>query len=236
MKRAAGIVGLALLGQVLAGNGHAAAAQVAKTAYPAMASLARYLPADARAEIALARSAAPASISDSADVMVLGPRGYIVAVKGRNGFVCIVGRSWAMATTDPEFWNPAVRAPLCLNAAAARSYLPIYLMKTRLVLAGRSPTEVAQTVASAFASKQLPPLAPGAMCYMMSKQQYLNDDGKRWHPHVMFYQPGASAASWGGNFAASPVLASNDPQEHLTVFMVVVNRWSDGTPDQRAME
>ena len=48
-------------------------------------------------------------------------------------------------------------------------------MKTKLVLAGKSKTEIVQATASALDKKELPALEPGAMCYMMSKQQYLSD-------------------------------------------------------------
>ena len=113
-----------------------ARAQVENAAYLAKAPLDRYLMPDKDAEIALARSAAPASISDGAEVMVLGRKGYTTATKGRNGFLCLVERSWANATDNPDFWNPKVRAPICFNPPAARTFLPIFLMKTKLVLAG----------------------------------------------------------------------------------------------------
>ena len=198
--------------------------------YAAMAPLEQYLmPTDA--EIALARSAAPASVSGEATVMVLGRQGYTVAAQGSNGFVCYVERSWANKTDAREFWNPKARGPNCFNAAAARSITPIYLMKTRLVLAGKSKAEIAQTIAAALDSGELPALAPGAMCYMMSKDQYLNDGVHNWHPHVMFYGAGDVAKSWGANLQGSPVIATNDAQMRVTTFMVLVSHWSDGTPD-----
>jgi hypothetical protein len=194
-----------------------------------MAPLTAYLmPEDA--EIALARSAAPKSISDSAEVMVLGHDGYTTAVKGTNGFLCIVERSWGAATTDDFFWNPKIRAPICFNAAAARSFAPIYLMKTRLVLAGKSKADIVQATDSAFDNKELPALEPGAMCYMLSKQQYLNDQGKSWHPHLMFFVSGDVGKSWGADLPGSPIIAGNDPEERATIFMVWVGKWSDGTP------
>jgi hypothetical protein len=113
-----------------------------RLAYPAMAPFDQYLMPDENSEIALARSAAPASISDGAEVMVLGRNGYTTAVKGTNGFLCIVERSWGAATDHPEFWNPKVRAPICFNPPAARTFVPIYLMKTKLVLEGKSKTEI----------------------------------------------------------------------------------------------
>jgi hypothetical protein len=197
--------------------------------YPAMAPLENYLmPRDA--EIALARSAAPASVADDASVMVLERQGYTTAVQGRNGFVCYVERSWANTTDKPEFWNPKVRAPNCFNAAAAGSITPIYMMKTRLVLAGKSKAEIAQAIAAALDSGKLPALAPGSMCYMMSKGQYLNDQGQSWHPHVMFYAAGDVAKNWGANLPGSPMIAASDPQARVTIFMIVVHHWSDGTP------
>ncbi len=208
-----------------------AQAAPAKESYPAMAPLDQYLIPDAKAEIALARSAAAPAISDAAEVMVLGKEGYTTAAKGSNGFVCVVERGWGAATTDPNYWNPHVRAPICFNPAAARSFLPIYLMKTQLVLAGKSKAELLQATEAAFADKRLPALEPGAMCYMTSKQQYLSDnDPHNWHPHLMFFVAGDAAKSWGADLPGSPVISANDPEERATIFMVWVGKWSDGTP------
>lgn len=205
-------------------------AQAQTTPYSSMAPLDQYLISDKTSEIALARTAAPSSISDHAEIMVLGPNGYTTAVQGINGFLCFVERSWGALTTFPEFWNPRVRSPICFNAAAAKTFAPIYLMKTRLVLAGKSKPEILAATESAFNNKELPALAPGAMCYMLSRQQYLNDTGKSWHPHVMFFVSGDVAETWGANLPGSPVIAANDPEEHATIFMVWVGQWSDGTP------
>jgi hypothetical protein len=113
------IKGFALL--LVLGVAHQAMAQDARTTYPSMAPIEQYL-MDRTAEIALARSAAPESISGDAEVLVLGRHGFETAVKGKNGFVRTVERSWTSAP-DPDFWNSKVRVPECLNAAAARSYL-----------------------------------------------------------------------------------------------------------------
>src|SRR6202035_1255233 len=90
-----------------------AAAQAEKAPYPARAPVDQYLIADENTEIALARSAAPASIADGAEVMVL---------EGTNGFLCVVERSWGAATDAPEFWNPKIRSPICFNPQAARTF------------------------------------------------------------------------------------------------------------------
>jgi hypothetical protein len=201
----------------------------AEKAYPAMAPLDQYLIPDGNSEIALARTAAPSSISDGAEVMVLGPKGYTTAVKGTNGFLCLVERSWGAATDEQEFWNPKVRAPICFNPPAARTFAPIFLMKTKLVVAGKSKTEIVVATASALDKKELPALEPGAMCYMLSKRQYLGDRDMNWHPHLMFFVSGDAEKTWGANLPGSPIIAANDPEERVTIFMVLVGKWSDGT-------
>jgi len=215
----------------LLGAAWQAHAQDAKTPYPSMAPLDQYLIADPSAEIALARSAAPDSISHDAEVMVLGRHGYETAVKGKNGFVCLVERGWTAPIDDPNFWNPKLRGPLCLNAAAARTYLPFTIKKTEWVLAGQSKTQMFDNIKAALDKKELPMQEPGAMCYMLSKQQYLGDSAARWHPHVMFFVPQTEDVAWGANLAGSPVLANDDPEDRLTIFMVPVGKWSDGTSD-----
>ena len=109
--------------------------------------------------------------------------------------------------------------------------MPIFLMKTKLVVAGKSKTEIVEATASALDNKELPALEAGAMSYMMSKRQDLNDRGKIWHPHLMFFVPGDAAKSWGADLPGSPVMAADDPQERVTIFMVWVGEWSDGTPE-----
>jgi hypothetical protein len=198
------------------------------TPYPTMAPLSQYL-MPGNAEIVLARSAAPPSISSNATVLVLGHDGYTTAVHGTNGFTCLVERSWTAGIDDPEFWNPKLRGPNCYNAAATRSYVPIVLMRTKLILAGKSKAEAFAAVTSALDTGQLPALEPGAMCYMMSKQQYLNDSAKAWHPHLMFFVPLKTGQNSGADLTGSPVMSSDDPQDHLTILMVIVRHWSDGT-------
>ena len=113
-------------------------AQQTATPYRSMAPLDQYLIADPKAEIALAKSAAPASIADNAEVMVLERQGYKTAVAGTNGFLCIVERSWTAGFGDPGFWNPKIRGPICFNPPAVRTYLPMTIARTRLALAGKS--------------------------------------------------------------------------------------------------
>jgi len=206
-----------------------ARASDAKTPYPKMAPVDQYM-MERSAEIALAQSAAPPSISADAEVMVLGPHGYEVAVKGKNGFVCMVERGWTAGVDDPVFWNPKVRGPICFNPPAAQFNVPITVKKTELILAGRSKEQMAEAIKTAFDKKELPAMGPGAMCYMLSKQQILNDQGGNWHPHLMFFVPDTAPEAWGAGLAGSPVVVGvKDTLDRFTLFMIPVGHWSDGT-------
>src|SRR5882724_10954899 len=140
---------------VVLGTGQQAMAQDAASKYTKMAPIDQYGMADRAAEIALARTAAPESISRDAEVLVLARHGYETAVKGKNGFVCIVGRSWTSAA-DADFWDPKVRVPMCVNAAAARSYLLRITKTAELALAGHTLAQVNEAIAAAVAKKELP--------------------------------------------------------------------------------
>lgn len=206
-------------------------AQHAKTPYPAMAPLEQYLMPDRDAEIALARSAAPESISRDATVLVLRRHGYEKALEGKNGFVCVVERNWMAPFDHPEFWNPKNRGPVCYNPQAARSVLPITIKRTEQVMAGRSKVQIQDWEKAAYAKKELPAtLEPGAMAYMMSKSAYLTDEGSHNLAHLMIYTPVMEKANWGADVPNSPVLFLQQvPPEPFTVFLVPTGKWSDGT-------
>lgn len=209
-------------------------AQDAKAPYPAMAPLDQYLMADQGAEIALAKSAAPPAIANDATVLVLTREGYRTAIKGKNGFTCVVERSWMSPFDSPQFWNPRMRGPVCYNSPATRSVLPYTINRTRLVLAGVSKAEMRKKIEATVARKQLPVPEQGAMSYMLSKQGYLNDSAKHWHPHLMFHLPTTDAATWGADLPGSPILVDTEfppGPEPETIFMVPVDNWSDGTAD-----
>jgi hypothetical protein len=203
--------------------------------YSKMAPLDQYLIADRNAEIALARTAAPASISGDATIMVLTKRGYEEAVKGKNGFVCLIGRSWLAPLDEPELWNPKIRAPICLNAPAVRSVLPLQFQLTAFALSGATREQMAVKLKATLATKSFAP-ETGAMSYMMGKDQHLSDRDNHWHPHLMFYMPSTiGEAVLGANLAASPVVGGPSVVAGVgtmpvSTFYVLLDKWSDGTP------
>ena len=212
-----------------------AQSQSAKAAYPTMAPLEQYLIADRNDEIVLARSAAPDSISRDAEVLVLGRRGYETAVKGKNGFVCVVERGWMGPFNGEDaanFWNPKIRGPVCYNPPAARSILPLTYKRTEMILAGQSKAQTIDGIKT-FIKQKLPPLEPGGMSYMLSKEQYLTDNERHhWIAHLMFYTPLMDGAVWGADLPHSPVMLNpqfNGAPEPIDVFMVPAGVWSDGT-------
>ena len=200
-------------------------------AYPAMAPIAHYRISARDDEVALARSAAPPSISKDAEVLVLGDRGYETAVKGKNGFVCFIERSWDAGFDDPQFWNPKLRAPNCFNPPAVRTVLPQYLKRTEWVLAGVGRQEMKAKARSAFASHEFKSPEPGAFSFMLSKDGYVSDDADGpWLPHVMFFVPHGQAAVWAAGLEGSPVMGKDGSDIEPTVLFVPVRRWSDGSP------
>ncbi|MBC5804264.1 MAG: hypothetical protein GIX03_14955 [Candidatus Eremiobacteraeota bacterium] len=204
--------------------------------YPSMAPINQYLIPNRDAEAALARSAAPEAISRYATVLVLGRHGYKTVAEGKNGFTCLVERSWMSPFDSPEFWNSKIRGPICYNPAASRSILLYTFKRTDLVLSGLSKAKMIDRINAAFAGKELPTPEPGAMSYMMSREGYLGDSVGHWLPHLMFHVPKADGArdgaSWGADMRDSPVILNTSYRrmpEPETIFMVPAGNWSDGT-------
>ena len=200
-----------------------------------MPPLARYL-MDAQAEVALARSAAPASLSSHATILRLTEHGYAVAEKGTNGFTCLVERPWMQPFNKKNFWNLKFQAPVCYNAAASRSVLLYTFKRTALVLQGASKAQLQQAVLGLIAAHSLPVPPSDAMAYMMSKNQYLDDQAKAWYSHLMFFMPVAdmanAGASWGADRLRSPVVYDSVDMmpEPWAQFFIPVSHWSDGSP------
>ena len=189
-------LGFALILILMVGTHRQAQAQDRQTSYPSMAPIEQYLIRIAMLRLpwreARRRRPYPAT-NDS----VLGRHGYETAVEGKNGWVCAVERAWMSPFDAANFWNPKIRGPLCLNPPAVRSILPITYKRTEMILAGKSKAEIIEALKTAYEKRELPPVEPGAMSYMMSKDQYLSDEGQHnWMAHLMFYTPLMDGAVW----------------------------------------
>ena len=167
-------------------------------------------------EIALARSAAPAAVSQDATVMVLTERGFEVAVQGTGGVTCVVNRS-----------HPESLEPHCFDAEGSATVLPMELRRTELLRDGRSTEEIDSEIAAGLLSgKYRLPRRP-AMSYMMSREQVLySDEGRnvgRWQPHLMIYYPHLSSADLGlvGETSAGAALVVDEGKALSNVMIVV---------------
>jgi hypothetical protein len=201
-------------------------AQVPANAYRDIAPLQSYLEKSEANEIVLARSAAPPSISSAADILAFDSRGYHRAVTGKNGWTCLVERSWNDTFDNPEFWNPKIRVPICFNAAAGRSVMPVYLERTKWVLAKHSlPAVVAEQ-----RTHPVPDPERGSFAMMMSKHGYLADGVGPAGPHVMVFLANTPDITWGAHLPGSPVGATPGDKPSITVFFLPARTWSDGTP------
>jgi hypothetical protein len=103
------------------------------------------------AEVALAKSAAPANISDHASLKILTDSGYETFRSGDNRFVCMVLRGWAAPTYTPVqvrglVYDATVRVPICFDPLAARTVLPYYELRSKLGSEGKSPDRIADAV------------------------------------------------------------------------------------------
>ena len=201
-----------------------------KDPYPTMVPLEQYL-MDRDAEIALARSAGPASIARDATIMVFSRHGFETAVQGKNGFVCMADRGWMLPFDKPDFWNPKVRLPLCMNAPGARFHLPLAFRMTEWALGGMTREQMSARLKAAYDSRTLPLPENGAMCYMMSKQQNFGDkEGNGNDSHMMFWFPQGEHTDWGADADDSPVNVHQYSPQPITEFTISTSKWSDGTP------
>ncbi|HXW76432.1 MAG TPA: hypothetical protein VEJ20_03390 [Candidatus Eremiobacteraceae bacterium] len=230
MKNIASLALASLFASFAVAHGQAAQAD----SYPTtMAPIAKYLMPSAAAEVALARSAAPPSVSADAQILVLTASGYAVAAQGGNGWVCFVGRSWTAGLDDPEFWNSRGLGPACLNPPAVRSVLPQYLARTRWAIAGDTREEIAAKSKAAYADHEFTDPAPGSFALMLSKQGYLLGADGPWHPHVMPFIAYDQINEWAAGFKGSPIFGPSSvsyyrPYEPLTI-AIPVSHWSDGS-------
>jgi hypothetical protein len=199
--------------------------------------LAPYRIADRATEVTLARSSAPKRVSDSARVLVLTRTGYVEAAHGTNGFTCLVLRSFLGGLDDPGYWSPKVRAPACYNPPASRTVLVETLKRAEWVMAGVAQKDIAARTQRAYASRQFPLPAAGAMAYMLSPEQYLGDTDPHWMPHVMFfYDRSMPAAAWGAGDMGAPIIDASAGAPHAPVqtLFIPVRQWSNGTPAMSA--
>lgn len=184
-------------------------------------------------EIALARSAAPKSLSDRATIKVLTRAGYEVAVEGDNGVVCLVMRGWSGVNFAPEThqvaYDAKLRAPICFDPIAARTILPQEELRANLGLNGVAPAAIAEELAMAYATGKLPKMEGVAFGYMWSRDQDVGVDDQ-WHPHMMIYAPYYKNSMLGGHEPASglPAVVVNEGTPFALIVVAVDDKRAIG--------
>ena len=199
-----------------------AGAQPAPNGYPV-----KPVPLADSAEISLAVSAAPAELSELASVYAVRDGKVLTLRRGTNGAACMVARDL----------HGGSLYPICYNPEGARTVLKRELLEVRLRSLGIAEDSVKRAVTAAYANGELETPRAMALAYMMSPRQVLfsnpGPDGRRvgaWHPHLMFYVPGATPAMFGLKGEDGEPIAlgsSGTPQAEV---IVKVPQWADGTP------
>jgi hypothetical protein len=215
------LIHLALLGGVFI---PAAVGQTSKSQAPKYPSIEEYLMPQA-SEIALAKSAAPANLSDHATVKALTASGFKVVHQGDNGFVCVVMRGFSAPTYTPAqfrdlVYDAALRAPICFDPKAAKEVMPYYELRTKLAMEGKNPDQIREGVEAAYARGELPKRDGVSFAYMWSADQSLGSGIGRWHPHMMVFAPYYDNSMVGANTFGAPVPQVSD--DAGTPFAVVV--------------
>ena len=193
-----------------------------QTQYPPLSQY--MMPQDA--EIALARSAAPANVSDRATIKVLNESGFEVAIEGDNGFVCMVMRAWSAPTYTPvaflDFvYYALLRAPICFNPVAVETMMRYYELRTELGLQGKNPDEIADGIEAAYAKGELPRIETVSFAYMWSADQDLGPGIGHWHPHMMVFTPYYENSLLGGNeFGGTLPFVSDDAGTPFAVTLI----------------
>lgn len=210
---------------LLAASASASALSAQSSSYPPLEEY--MMPRDA--EVALARTAAPASISGRATIKVLTTSGYEVVDEGDNGFVCMVMRAWTAPTYTPApfrdlVYDATVRAPICFDPEAARTVMPYYELRSKLGMERKTPDEIAAGIERAYAEGELPPRERASFAYMWSADQYLGPEVGSWRPHMMIFAPYHTNAQLGENDFGSPLpFVSDDAGTPFAVIVVPVD-------------
>jgi hypothetical protein len=167
-------------------------------------------------EAALARSAAPSSISAGSRVMVLTDTGYVVGEAGTSSVTCVVNRSWRHSVE-----------PHCYDSEGALTVMQIELRRNYLRHAGKTEAEITADIGAGLLSGKYRLPSRPALSYMMSPRQVLyGDDGKlagKWRPHLMIYYPYLTTEGLGlrerPEMAVGMVSESGEPDSSIMIIM-----------------
>lgn len=166
-------------------------------------------------EIALARSAGPAAVTDSATIYVLTAQGYEVAVQGTDGAACYVSRDW-LTSLEPH----------CFDREGAATILPLAMHRILLLHQGKTPAEADRDIAEGLMSGRFRLPSRPAVSYMLSAaQQLVSETGRAvgaWKPHIMIYYPYLTDGDIGFPAGGSEAVSIADSGKPTASLVIVV--------------
>jgi hypothetical protein len=126
--------------------------------------------------------------------------------------------------------HPESLYPICYDAAAVRTVLPIQLREQKLREQGKTEEELEAEIRLAVENGELSEPERGAIAYMMSSRQviFASPSGPRvgsWHPHVMVYLPYATTSDVGTEQVPG-FLGLVEPASLGTHLLIVVKDWA----------
>ena len=179
-------------------------------------------------EVDFALSALPPHLRSDATVYVLNPaKGYEVAKKGSNGFVCFVSRTeweWADSRDDHA-------APISYDAAGTAAAFQVYLDVAKWRASGKyTPAQVKKMVQDGFRKERYKAPSRAGVSYMLAPMMRTypapepSEASKQvvsMHmPHYMFYAPNVKNDEIGGKpFSEHPFIFNpgNGPHGYIIV-------------------
>jgi hypothetical protein len=176
-------------------------------------------------DIALAVTAAPASLSGAASVYLWRNGDYVKVRDGTNGFACLIQRD-----------SRGTVAPMCFDPEGTRTLMQEIMLQARLQSRGLTNETVQHEIDAAYAKGTLQHADHGGMIYMMSSKQLLpsskeaNAQLSAWHPHVMIFIPHATQEQFAlgaDNKDGLPVSAPFKGDDGGTLLVVQVPHWAD---------
>ena len=186
-------------------------------AAPAVATGGELRELGAECETALALSAVPVHLRESAGVYLLGDEGYELARPAHNGFTCIVERNHGDAII-----------PQCFDAASTNANLVAILDTGAMIRAGKSFEEIAMLRKKKLEAGEYETAGHG-IAYMISEFNYIYNEQNGAMldvaPHLMFHAPGLTAEDAGADFDAAmnnrglPIMNAIGPHGFMISFV-----------------
>jgi hypothetical protein len=149
-----------------------------------------------------------------------------------------ISKHASVLVLTPKGWETAVKGTNGFVCMAGPAWT------ASMTLAGvTSVKERIAGIQEAYAKKEIPPVEPGAISYMMSKDAYLTHLGSHNLCHVMFFLPTKDPAELNADDQSSPISSTSiwfpDPDKPdsplnkelppLRTVPIEVPYWSDGT-------